>query len=439
MNKISIFFDNLLILKLIDKKNHSNKQIVDDTRALFLLWSVTTLVMWLYSFYCFFAFPDNKIVFIGGLIFTILHSLAPLIFYFSQSKEYTSLGISLTGVGFQSLFCIYSGGVFSPAAIWLTLHPVILGYFGGPFLLVFSVILNFIIVILLFLAGHFGLLPHDILPTFFKNSMIISSYIGLDILVAIFTITTVRLFSKKNTELLKSREQKENLLRILCHDLNNSLAIVILSAKMASKTAPSEVDKHLGYWKKVTMASSLQVDLINLVKEIEAAESGKAVIKLSIVNVRELLSVVEEIFSDKLIDKNIKIKIVYDSSEDIFVLAERVSLLNNVLNNIISNALKFSNSGDIILINVKKITNQVIIEIKDQGIGMPDHIKQNLFSKSYPTTRIGTNGEKGTGFGMVLMNTFMQIFKGTVEIESFEIQNHPLDHGTLFRLKFITK
>ena len=118
-------------------------------------------------------------------------------------------------------------------------------------------------------------------------------------------------------------------------------------------------------------------------------------------------------------------------------MAEKVSLLNNILNNIVSNALKFSKSGDTILINIKKINNQVILEIKDQGIGMPDHIKENLFSKNHPTTRIGTSGEEGTGFGMLLMHTFLKTFNGTIETESFDIQNHPTNHGTLFRLKFI--
>jgi signal transduction histidine kinase len=77
-----------------------------------------------------------------------------------------------------------------------------------------------------------------------------------------------------------------------------------------------------------------------------------------------------------------------------------------------------------------------MITIKDSGIGMPDEIRHNVFKKDKQTSRIGTEGEKGTGFGMPLVKNYMEHFGGKIKVESKDIESFPDDHGTTFTIYF---
>jgi signal transduction histidine kinase len=87
--------------------------------------------------------------------------------------------------------------------------------------------------------------------------------------------------------------------------------------------------------------------------------------------------------------------------------------------------------GKKILISGKKLDDKTFcLSIVDQGIGIPAEILENLFSLSKKTSRPGTEGESGTGFGMPLVYATMKAYGGRIEIESAENQ------GTTFKLFF---
>jgi nitrogen-specific signal transduction histidine kinase len=74
------------------------------------------------------------------------------------------------------------------------------------------------------------------------------------------------------------------------------------------------------------------------------------------------------------------------------------------------------------------------VQIGLNGMGMPAEIVQHLFDVSKGHSRKGTGGEKGTGFGMPLMNKFVRQFGGSVEVISRDVAEHPGDSGTEFRI-----
>lgn len=251
-------------------------------------------------------------------------------------------------------------------------------------------------------------------------------------------IQAEKVLDQKNAEILLEKEQKENLVRILCHDLSNALSIVGGTAKIATENEITDPNQQKKYWERVHKAVKWQIDLIDYVRKIESLQNGKTSIELAPVDIVEILLTVKEYFHESLEDKKIKLSIDDYPLNMHFVLAEKISLFHSVLNNIISNAIKFSSPNDTIKVRLSTVNDNLILEIQDQGIGMPDEIKQNLYAKNIPTTRLGTNGEKGTGFGMVLMINYLERYNGRVEVESFDIKTHPKNHGTIFRLFFQT-
>jgi signal transduction histidine kinase len=109
-------------------------------------------------------------------------------------------------------------------------------------------------------------------------------------------------------------------------------------------------------------------------------------------------------------------------------------LANNVFNNILSNAIKFSFPGASIAITAKSGNNETAISVRDSGIGIPKELCLVLFKPEAKISRPGTAGETGTGFGMLVVNTFMQLYGGRIEIESRSIEEYPQEHGTTVTL-----
>jgi signal transduction histidine kinase len=70
------------------------------------------------------------------------------------------------------------------------------------------------------------------------------------------------------------------------------------------------------------------------------------------------------------------------------------------------------------------------VEIRDYGVGIPDSIMEKIFSIDRMSTRFGTQGEKGTGFGLPLVKKFITEYGGGIDIQSKDESSHPNAHGT---------
>jgi signal transduction histidine kinase len=115
-------------------------------------------------------------------------------------------------------------------------------------------------------------------------------------------------------------------------------------------------------------------------------------------------------------DKNLKLKT--DIAKDLVMTAD-ANMINTIIRNLVSNAIKFSKPEGLITINAKEIYNgNIQMSIADTGIGIPEENIDKLFriDESYSTK--GTNNEKGTGLGLILCQEFIQKHGGKIWVES---------------------
>ena len=87
-----------------------------------------------------------------------------------------------------------------------------------------------------------------------------------------------------------------------------------------------------------------------------------------------------------------------------------------------------------LILRQPKEENEIHLEIRDHGIGMSKDMLNQLFLEGEQTTRQGTQGEKGTGFGMPLVKTCMNYHDAKISVESNVIDLFPKEHGTTFHL-----
>ena len=189
----------------------------------------------------------------------------------------------------------------------------------------------------------------------------------------------------------------------------------------------------LGNYIKISAESGMEI--INLIRKMRAFEEKD--IETYKVNLKNMVDQSYFMLQGKLIEKNIALEI--DVPKEIEVVAEEVSLKSSVINNLLTNAIKFSEPGSTIQIEVEREAKLVKLYVKDNGIGIPDYLCKDLFDITKSTSRPGTNEESGTGFGMPLVKKFMQRYGGTIDISSRSIEENPEDHGTDITLTFLTE
>ncbi|HOQ49463.1 MAG TPA: HAMP domain-containing sensor histidine kinase, partial [Candidatus Kapabacteria bacterium] len=110
-------------------------------------------------------------------------------------------------------------------------------------------------------------------------------------------------------------------------------------------------------------------------------------------------------------------KLQDEVSEELVVNCD-VNMITTVVRNLITNAIKFTPENGEITVFAEKTENEVIVAVRDTGIGISDEDKQILFRIDVHHTTIGTSQEKGTGLGLILCKEFVEKHGGKIWVES---------------------
>ena len=108
-------------------------------------------------------------------------------------------------------------------------------------------------------------------------------------------------------------------------------------------------------------------------------------------------------------------------------------MLQLVLRNLISNAIKFTHKNGTVGISMDEEFPNLYIKVKDDGIGMSKDIRKNLFKANEHTSTPGTENEKGTGLGLMLCKEFLDKYQGELQVDS------ELGKGTTFTVTLPVK
>ncbi|MCB1191780.1 MAG: hybrid sensor histidine kinase/response regulator [Leptospiraceae bacterium] len=263
---------------------------------------------------------------------------------------------------------------------------------------------------------------------------------AVDYVTKPFNSTELLARVKTHIELTESRKkieqisgEREGLLHVLCHDLANPAGAILSMIKMVEADTVS-MDKA----KWLIRASSENIlQVIKLVRKISALVENKYELKLEPINLKETLQTSISMLKNLIEKKEIQISLQIDDS--IKILAERVSLVNSVVNNLLTNAIKFSYPKGRIEISAETLPNQKVqLIFQDHGIGMPQELLEIIFDPTKKTNRPGTNQEKGTGFGMPLVAKFVQSYNGRISVESIPEDADKINSGTKFLILFNT-
>ncbi len=240
--------------------------------------------------------------------------------------------------------------------------------------------------------------------------------------------------ARRREKLIHEREAaaNRNLVRVICHDLANPLNIM-LNYSTIYEQADMPWDEAQRYLKRMHSAAVHQQEIIEHVREFESINSGKIQVKLAPVSLQGVLTQLQDLLQKRLEEKNIRLDIRGLESH-LHVIAEQRSLVYNVLANLLSNAIKFSPDHSTVELQITARTDEIQLEIIDHGIGMDADLLSKIFDISSPTTRPGLKGEKGTGFGLPIVKSYVERYQGSLRVESTPLEESTDLHGTRFIL-----
>lgn len=322
-----------------------------------------------------------------------------------------SLTLSLLAAFFAACWEIYRGR--SNAAIYYAL---------GMFI--------FIVTLMVWSLGNYGIIQKNYYIAFFP---LFGSALEL-----LFAVIALSWQFKEYQEIQFAKEMSEaetnslrTLVQVVCHDIANPLSIISISKKIATKytTGHENLEK---IFERISRASKSIESIIHQVRRMQAIKTGKLAIQLEEVDIDKVFSEVKFNLEGRAKQKSITLKfnIERQLNEKFSVWAEPTSLTHDVLCNFVSNAIKFSYEGSVINIKAFSVGDKACIEVEDQGVGVPGDVIKNIFSSNKSTSRLGTHNEKGTGFGMPLAKYFIELYGGTVKVESQIANDHHEPHGT---------
>ena len=203
---------------------------------------------------------------------------------------------------------------------------------------------------------------------------------------------------------------RDNFLSILSHDLRAPFSSILgFTEILLSEASLSEAER-TEYLNYINDSSSNQLQLVNYLLDWSNLQTGRMNFEPHRVQVQGLVFNCISALTGIAMRKNIDIKV--NVSESIFIEADE-RLMIQVITNLVSNAIKFSEDGKTIRISADRFNNELVeFVIKDEGVGIPDNYQSRIFKFEKMFSTRGTRGEKGTGLGLSLVKEIIERHKG---------------------------
>ncbi|MGB8355295.1 MAG: HAMP domain-containing sensor histidine kinase [Chthoniobacteraceae bacterium] len=228
--------------------------------------------------------------------------------------------------------------------------------------------------------------------------------------------------SKANTDLAQANKrlltldaEKNEFIGIAAHDLKNPLMAVLGYAEiLAMQTNPTREYNYL-YGEHIKTAAERMLHLIKNLLDINAMEHGLLAVNIREVDLGSLIKqtiALQQITADRK-----KITIHFDPRETVYVMADSAATLQ-IVENFISNAVKYSPKSSNIYINITERQGRVTMEVRDEGPGLSAEDQTMLFQKFSRLTPQPTDGESSNGLGLSIVKRLAEAMGGEVGCQS---------------------
>lgn len=353
----------------------------------------------------------------------------PAVYLYTLTRyQFAALWVCGTTMLLTDVLIYLSGGLDAPGLLWLAMYPLVLSMLLGYrwAYLGYSVVLAT-------MPGFTYLNWNGLGPNLVTQYGVpkLEKILNLTGFMVFASVTAHFYYRREKTvkaDLIQKNNDVENLLRVLLHDIANTLSRMTydLVRHKEGDGEPLEIEK-------IEKAMEDINTLLFQVRHLKSIKDGKSILPMKGISLVMVLHEVYEIIESQAQQKSIKIAMNI-GRERMWVQGDKTILSNVILLNLLTNAIKFSHPGDQIDVRAYVKEEKVVVEVRDYGIGIPPEILKDIFSLNAVTTRPGTFGESGTGYGMPLVKEYLQLMGGEIEVVSVEMEVEKSKRGTMVTL-----
>lgn len=204
----------------------------------------------------------------------------------------------------------------------------------------------------------------------------------------------------------RQKKKYQNSLRIVCHDLSNPLSSLQMALDMFKMDNGDDN-------KFIQMIDKSCIKISNLIEDVRNNEKNQTQTKY--ITSGESFKIIDQEFKLKLEEKSLKFN--FSGDENVMIPIPANELINNILSNLMSNAIKFSYENKNIDFKIKETNNHVELVFQDEGMGMTQESINSIRNGDIVTSN-GTNQEEGTGLGTQILINLIEDYDGELIINS---------------------
>jgi signal transduction histidine kinase/CheY-like chemotaxis protein len=231
-------------------------------------------------------------------------------------------------------------------------------------------------------------------------------------------------------ELIKAKETAEEMNRLktnflanMSHEIRTPLIGILGYADIIqNETKDSETKEMAGIIKK---SGDRLHDTLNQILDLSKAESEISKVKPEKTNISQLINETVNLYKIAALEKGLQLIFNKDVNE-VYADVEQ-NLFINLMNNLLNNAVKYTNKGKI-TVGLKSYFDKIIIEVRDTGVGIPKEMLDTIFEPFRQVSEGLARRFEGTGLGLTLAKKYIRIMNGEIEVESL------VNTGSIFRI-----
>ena len=356
-----------------------------------------------------------------------------IIFWVANKLKHVQLSVIIFSIVFNNFVLpglfITSGGIEGGMPLWCLLG------FIFPFLLikgkacipVFIVAITEFILLVIYSYYHPEIIMKMENMKMVLIDMVITMIAVVVVIASIFRYQT-HTYEKLRKTIIKSiREaneailQKQDFISNVSHDIRTPMDSIIGFTEIAKKNM-NNPEKLADSLEKISRASGHLLNLVNEVLDMSKIESGKSPVEEDVCSIHAIIDNVSQILQHEIEHKKLKLELDYSMLDEDVLSCDNLRL-NQILLNIMSNAVKYSYEGGTISVSVIQLSSddesKIINEfhIKDEGCGMTPEFVEHVF-EPFARDKSSPVAAEGTGLGLTIAKSLTEIMGGTIEVTS---------------------
>lgn len=215
----------------------------------------------------------------------------------------------------------------------------------------------------------------------------------------------------------KASQAKSEFLSTINHELRTPLTSILGGLGLVTKGAVGDIPEKMISPLSIAYRNTKRLLLlVNDVLDVAKIEAGHLKLNHDDIELKAFLEQSIALNHAYAASFEIEIKLI-DCPENLTIWADEHRLLQ-VMNNLISNAIKFTQAGDVVEINAKQDASSVEISVTDHGRGIPDDLKEKIFEKFTQVDASDSRTAGGTGLGLAISKSIVELHGGTIDLES---------------------